>query len=358
MQRQPSNSERLGIEIAILVTVLGVAAGVWLLLSLVSYARNVDVVVGRLTLAILTFTAPACYLTASWLTWTWPQVELRPIPLGGFFRENPLVAVFIGEMACVSVLSLWRYFQRRVTPKWVVTLFVLFHFAFWIFAIGRDTRFWFFPLYSNDFVLLLILALPLVHILQRRHQLDQMGQSRPKVGSVVVGIALLIPFGTVWAPAKNVQLSHPRNLDTLKIELARGPCYGSCPQYTITVQGDGRVAYVGRGGHSHFETRKLGSIEREKVMRILQTLDQVKFMTLEDRAFSWAFDTPSVGIRIWEDGKTKQVVSDAAYVGYKYGRQARFVEATREIDGILESTQWSHWEGEECAKPPSAEPSA
>lgn len=358
MQRQmPSSGERLGIEIAILVTVLGVGAGVWLVLSLISYARSADIIVRRLTLAILIFAAPACYLTVSWLTWAWPQNDLRAFRDGSFFRGNLAVGVFIGEMACVSALVLRRYFQRRVTPKWAVALFVLFHFAFWIFAIGRDTRFWFFPIYSHDIVLLLILALPLVHILQRGHQLDRMGQSGPTLWGIGVGIALLIPLGAVWAPPKTVQLGHPQNLDTLKIELGRGPCYGSCPQYTFTVRGDGRVEYVGRRGHSRFDTRKLGSIEREKVMRILHTLDRVKFMTLEDRAFSWAFDTPSVGIRIWEDGKTKQVVSDSAYVGYKYGRQASFVEATRGIDGILESTQWTQCTGEECVKPLSSEPS-
>jgi hypothetical protein len=358
LRRQlPSGSQRLGIEIVVVVTVSGVAAAVWLLLSLVSYAPNVDALVRRLTLATLVFAAPACYLTVSWLTWTSPLGEPAPLPRGNFFRENLLATIFIGEMACVFALLLWRYFQKRVTSKWGLAIFVLLHFAFWVFELWQGTRFWFFPVYSTDLVLLLILALPFVHILQQRHQLDRTRENRPTVWSIGAGIALLVPFGAVWAPAKNVQLSHPHNLDALKIELARGPCFGSCAQYTITVQGDGRVEYVGRRGHSRSETRKLGSIDHEKIMQILQTLDQVKFMTLDDRAFSWAFDTPSVGVRVWEDGKTKQVVSDAVFVGYKFGRQARFVEATREIDRILEPTQWSQCEGEECANPTSAKSS-
>jgi len=79
-------------------------------------------------------------------------------------------------------------------------------------------------------------------------------------------------------------------------------------------------------------------------------------MTLEDRAFSWGFDTPSVGVRIWEDGKTKRVVSDAGFVGSKDGRQSRFVQAAREIDSILESVKWTDCEGEECANRPSPDP--
>lgn len=360
LRRQvPSGSERLGIEIFVLVTVLGVAAAVWLLLSLFGWARSADVVVKRLTLTILVFAAPACYLIVSWLTWTSAPRELRPFPYNSFFKENHLVMVFIGEVACVSAVLVWRYFQRRVTPKSVVALLVSLHLGFWIFFLWKDSRFWFFTIYSTEFVLLLIFALPFAHmfLLQRRHQLDGMRENRPNVLSIGAGIALLIPLGAVWAPSRSVQLSRPRNPAALKIELARGPCFGSCPQYTITVHGGGRVEYVGRRGHERSETRKLGIIEREKVIQILRTLDRVKFMTLEDRAFSWAFDTPSVGVGIWEDGRTKRVASDAVYVGYKDGRQARFVEASREIDDILESTHWSQCEGEECVKPPSAKPS-
>jgi hypothetical protein len=174
----------------------------------------------------------------------------------------------------------------------------------------------------------------------------------------VLGIAIvaLISFVAVWEPTKTVALSHPRHLAAVKIELARGPCFGSCPQYTITVQGDGRAEYLGRQRYSRFDSKRVGKIESEKIMQILQTLDQAKFMTLDDRAFSWAFDTPSVGVCIWEDGRTKRVVSDAGFVGSKNGRQSRFVDATQEIDSILKSTKWDYCEGEECVSPPSTEP--
>ena len=112
---------------------------------------------------------------------------------------------------------------------------------------------------------------------------------------------------------------------------------------------------MGQQGRSRSETRKLGRIGQEKVIQILHTLDHIDFMTLEDRAFSWGCDSPSVGIRLWEDDKTKRVVSDVGFTGARDGRQARFVKATQDIEGILEPTQWSHCEGEECANPISAE---
>jgi hypothetical protein len=248
------------------------------------------------------------------------------------------------------------YLRRRVIPKWTVTSLILFHLAFWVYVFWYETRIWLFPIYSLDFVLLVIPALPLVYVLQDRDRRVRAGGRLKTRWALGIAIVALISLVAVWVPSKTVALSHPQDLAAVKIELARGPCFGSCPQYTVTVQGDGRVEYSGRQRYSRFDSRKVGKIEREKITQILQMLDQVKFMALDDRAFSWGFDTPSVGVRIWEDGKTKQVVSDAGFVGSKNGRQSRFVDATQEIDSILKSTKWDSCEGEECVRPPSTEP--
>jgi len=158
--------------------------------------------------------------------------------------------------------------------------------------------------------------------------------------------AALVVAGLVWSPSRNIHLNHPRNLDSVTVELSRGPCFGSCPAYTVTVRGDGQVQYVGQRRLPGIQTKKSGTVGREKVVEILQVLDRVEFMTLEGHAFFWAFDTPTVGVRTSLDGKTKQVASDASFVGSPKGRQARFVEATREIDAILASSAWLKCEGE------------
>ena len=356
LRRQPpSGMERLGIEIFILVTVLGITAAVSLPFSLLSYVRGSHVVAKRLTLAFLLFAAPVSYLTVSWLTGSWAQREPWNPPRGSFIRENLPFMTFIGEIACLCVLLLRLYFRRKVLPKWAVTLLISVHFAFWIFVFWRETL-WLFPIYSRDLVLLLVPALPFVYMMQDRDRLVRARGRLKTRWALGLAIVALISFAAVWVPTKTVSLSNPEDLSAVKIELSRGPCSGSSPQYTITVQGDGRVEYSGRQRHSRFDSRKVGKIEREKITQILQTLDQVKFMTLDDRAFSWGFDTPSVGVRIWEDGKTKQVVSDAGFVGSKIGRQSRFVDAAQEIDSILKSTKWDSCEGEECVSPPSTEP--
>lgn len=106
------------------------------------------------------------------------------------------------------------------------------------------------------------------------------------------------------------------------------------------------MQYMTERGYSRVQTTKSGTIEREKVADILRTLDDADFMTLDGRAFFWAFDTPSVGIRVSIDGRTKEVISDAVFVGAPKGRQARFVEATRKVDAVLASATWVTCEGE------------
>lgn len=161
-------------------------------------------------------------------------------------------------------------------------------------------------------------------------------------------LAPLVLAAVVWRTPLNVELSHPRDLKSVTVELSRGPCFGPCPVYTIIVRGDGQVEYVGHGrwqGHT-VETTKSGTIGQDQVAQILRALDQVEFMTLDGRAFDWAYDTPSVGVRVSVDGKTKEVVSDSGSVGPPRGRQAQFVEAAHEIDAVLDSTNWTKCQGE------------
>src|SRR5580658_5342141 len=171
-------------------------------------------------------------------------------------------------------------------------------------------------------------------------------REKPKVWHWALASGALVASGVVWSPASNIDLSRPQNVDSVTVELSRGPCFGTCAAYTVTAHGDGRVEFVGQVGRSRVQTTKSGTVAKEKVVEILQALDHVDFTALEGRAFFWAFDTPTVGVRASLDGRTKQVVSDASFGGSPDGRQARFVEAARKIDDILASSTWIKCEGQ------------
>jgi hypothetical protein len=348
----PTSSEQFGAEVFAMVTWLGITAAAALLLRLLLHTRICRAILARAALTILLFAAPVCYLYVSWLTWNW--LSWPGATVGSFLTQSLPLAVFAIEVLCLAVLLFFS--KRKVIPRWIKILFVSVHCVFWMAALWSETRIMLFPIYSRDLILLVFPVSVLVFMFRRGRmssRLNATTESRKTVWKWVLAAVALVVAEVVWRPSRNIELSHPQNLDSTTVELSRGPCFGSCPAYTVTVHGDGQVRFVGQQGRrSRIQTKKSGTVPRERVQEILQVLDRVEFMTLEGRAFFWAFDTASVGVRTSVDGKTKQVASDASFAGAPKGRQARFVEATREIDDILASSTWLTCEGE-CENPAS-----
>jgi len=133
-------------------------------------------------------------------------------------------------------------------------------------------------------------------------------------------------------------------MNSLTIQMSRGPCFGSCPSYTITIHGDGLVEYAG-GKHVKVQGSQTGVVSKEQIVDILASLDRAKFWSLEDRAFAWCFDSGSVSVSVSIDGETKRVVSDDGCTGGKSGPQAQFVKSSAEIDTIVRSDKWVTCDG-------------
>jgi hypothetical protein len=340
----PARPEQLGAEVFVIVTWLGITAAATLLLWLLRHTRVYRVIVRQVALTIFLFAAPVCYLCVSWNTWNWPSGPV--VRAGSFFTQSLPLAVFLIEIICLGLLLL--FFGRKEMPKWVRVLLVSAHFIFWMIVLWSETVS-LFPIYARGLILLLLPFSTLMYMLRAKLFSRCSGKttrSRKATWTLAPAATALVAAAVVWSPARNIELSHSQNLDSATVELSRGPCYGSCPAYTITVHGDGQVRYVGLLGHSRTQTKKSGTIGKEKVAQILRVLDRVEFIALEGRAFTWAFDTPTIGVRTSVDGKTKQVASDAVFVGPPKGRQAQFVKAACEIDSILASSTWLKCEGE------------
>ena len=64
-----------------------------------------------------------------------------------------------------------------------------------------------------------------------------------------------------------------------QIELTRGPCFGACPMYTVTVWGDGRVRFVGNqfvektGEHSK-------TLDAARVAGLFALADSIRFFEM------------------------------------------------------------------------------
>jgi hypothetical protein len=344
----PSRWSQVGDELLILITVLSVAALFLLLLRLIArtsaYHTILDCLAGVTTL----FALPVCYLCVSELTWKWVPGPL-PGPSYSFWRSAPL-AIFTAEILCLGIL--FAIYRKRPIPAWTLRVLLFLHYPFWILVLWSEVRINLYVLYTPRLLLLLFPLSGIVWLLclrQRQLQAAEIG-AHARAGKVtfataVVALAVLL---LVWLPSKWRSLARTRNMESLVVQLSRGPCFGSCPSYSITIHGNGSVEYAG-GRHVRVPGTKTAAISREQVIEVLRSLDRIYFSNLEDRAFSWCFDTSSVSVSVSVDGKTKRVVSDSWCTGAKSGLQAQFVKSATEIDEIVGSERWVRCDGP-CGK--------
>ena len=137
------------------------------------------------------------------------------------------------------------------------------------------------------------------------------------------------------------------DIGSVSIELSRGPCYGSCPSYSLTLHGDGLVEYRGIR-FVRVKEKQTAKSSGEQIVQVLRDLDRMDFFGVEDRAFQWCFDTTSTSIFVSVDGRQKRVTTDTCGVGLKGGPKARFLQIADEIDAIAGSKQWVQCNGWSC----------
>ena len=75
------------------------------------------------------------------------------------------------------------------------------------------------------------------------------------------------------------------DLKTITIHLERTACFGTCPAYSVTIHGDGRVEYNGKSHVKEMGTRE-GRIETDKIRAIASEFAKIKFWGLDED--SWA----------------------------------------------------------------------
>jgi Domain of unknown function (DUF6438) len=120
------------------------------------------------------------------------------------------------------------------------------------------------------------------------------------------------------------------------ITLTRGVCFGFCPDYTVTINGEGAVTYTGRRfvnvtGEQH------ATIERAQVQALLAEFDRVNFMSLQDSYRANVTDLPTYRVSLTRNGQTKTVVD---YGGLSAGMPEGVRHLQDEIDRVANTGRW------------------
>jgi hypothetical protein len=88
-------------------------------------------------------------------------------------------------------------------------------------------------------------------------------------------------------------------LANVTMTLERSACYGTCPDYTVTIHGDGRVVYEGRNFVTTMGIQE-GQIDREDVVDLLKAFYDADYFCLADACRDHA------DIKVQEDGTVTQ----------------------------------------------------
>ena len=150
---------------------------------------------------------------------------------------------------------------------------------------------------------------------------------------IVIVSCLVAVVAGIWAVN---QTPSSGEQDEVVITLERTACFGFCPVYTLTVQGDGTVVYEGID-FVRVKGRAEITITKEKVEQLVSEFKEVDYFSLNDKYNERTItDAPSVITSITIDGKTKTIEH---YHG-DFNAPEQLIELENRIDEIINSKQW------------------
>jgi hypothetical protein len=131
-------------------------------------------------------------------------------------------------------------------------------------------------------------------------------------------------------------VKQPLTDEQVVITLERSVCYGTCPEYTVTIHGDGSVIYEGRD-FVRVTGKQHGTAQREDVARLVDMFERAHFFDLKDRYSAQITDLPTYRVTYERNGRRKTVVD---YAGEDAGMPHAVSEIEQEIDRVAQTEKW------------------
>jgi hypothetical protein len=138
-----------------------------------------------------------------------------------------------------------------------------------------------------------------------------------------------------WAPAPR-SFPEPWDLSGVKIELSRSMCFGRCPEYTVTILGDGRVHFDG-GYYVQASGKHEARITPDAVMELVRRFEKAKFFAAGDKYIAEVTDNPTYTLTLTVGGETKTVTD---YVGEQVGMPLVITDLENAVDETAGTERW------------------
>jgi ankyrin repeat protein len=138
-----------------------------------------------------------------------------------------------------------------------------------------------------------------------------------------------------WASV-HIPFPQPWHLEGASVQLARTLCYGTCPDYRLTIAGDGTVRF---SGHSNvlIPGDHVAHIAASAVRSLIEDFQKADFFSAKDSYQAYWTDNPTQTLTLTLDGHTKKVVD---YVGIEAGLPLGIRNLEAEVDETADAARW------------------
>lgn len=147
-------------------------------------------------------------------------------------------------------------------------------------------------------------------------------------------------------PTQKIPFPEMRDSNTLKFTLERGSCMGSCPVYSLEIDGDGTVRYNGID-YVAIRGRHVAKISAAAVHDLYAAFQKADFFWLMDEYTANITDNPEMRVGISFDGRSKQVVD---YVGLAIGMPREVADLENRIDAVAQVNVWTDGNAETISR--------
>jgi hypothetical protein len=120
------------------------------------------------------------------------------------------------------------------------------------------------------------------------------------------------------------------------ISLSRSGCFGSCPGYSVTIHGDGKVSYKGNW-YVSIEGEHTAHISPEAARQLLERFRSANFFALKSEYRAGVTDNPTYCLEL-QIGAKKKIITD--YVGEWVGMPAAVTQLEDAVDQTADSARW------------------
>jgi Domain of unknown function (DUF6438) len=165
-----------------------------------------------------------------------------------------------------------------------------------------------------------------------------------KSGMVLAIWSLIVCSASQQPSTTLASSSLPTYTPYQSITLERTVCLIGCPEYKVTISGNGKVNYDGRYAVK-VKGKAQTSLTTAQVKALEKAISKVKFFSLQnayitekDGCKSVSTDFPSASITISSGKQTKSVYHDLGCNGHADLEQLTIFENT--IDTVVNSAQW------------------